>query len=121
VAAADGLYPNRLRADSIGLLLSDRTYSGPFKKFEGFLSKLNDIANAYKHSFINSDLNLIGRDEPMVVALGLPYNDLTREHRFHWILLRDVTCEFSDFYVHVNQVLKQLLPGLPPKEEEPPI
>ena len=44
-----------------------------------FLRLLNDISNAYKHSFVNSELMLVGRDEPGVYALELKWNDLANQ------------------------------------------
>jgi hypothetical protein len=62
-----GSLPNKVDIDNIGALLNGNhvTLQTQFGSHLDHLSLLNDISNAYKHSFINSDLNVIGRDEPV--------------------------------------------------------
>ena len=64
-----------------------------------FLSLLNEVSNAYKHSFVNSDLNLIGRDEPGVYALALRNNNLEEnEPRLHNIRFAELVTRFDSFF-----------------------
>jgi len=48
--------------------------------------------------FINSELNLIGRDEPVLYALGLQRNDLTKQSSFVSVSLGDVVHDFDTFF-----------------------
>lgn len=102
-----GRYPNRVLPDSIGTLLGQNKAPDLFRKHETFLKTLNDISNAYKHSFINSDLSLMGRDEPGVYALGLKYNNLDKNAMFYTIPLSKVILQFSNFFVDVNEELRK--------------
>jgi len=114
-AVEAGEYPNRLRIDSIGSALAcrDSKVTGHLLDFTAFLAKLNDISNAYKHSFINSDITLFGRDEPVVFALALKYNRLEASPEFHAVALSQVVGEFSEFYVRSVGLMAQLSKGLP--------
>jgi hypothetical protein len=62
------------------------------------LRALNEIANAFKHSFVQSDITVIGRDEPCVQALSLDYNKLASNAKFHSVSLAWLVNEFSAFY-----------------------
>lgn len=59
-----------LRVDSIGAALDTRNeaLTGHLAEFTSASKQLNEISNAFKHSFINTDLNYCGRDEPIVFA-----------------------------------------------------
>ena len=69
-----------------------------FDKHRPFLNKLNDVSNACKHSFINTDYNLFGASEPLLFALGLPRNDSSKDSAFHVVPLREMVESFSEFY-----------------------
>ena len=103
-------YPNSLRIDSIGSALArrDSKITGHLLEFTSFLAQLNDISNAYKHSFINSDVTLLGRDEPVVFALHLKYNRLEASPEFHAVILSHVVRHFSEFYVRAVALMAEL-------------
>ena len=69
VRQSTGAYPTRVETDCIGRLLGDKNPPAWVVPHLEFLRLLNDISNAYKHSFVNSELMLVGRDEPGVYAL----------------------------------------------------
>jgi len=101
-----GRYPDRVSPESIGQLLHSKTTAPLFADHIEFLATLNDISNAYKHSFINSDLNLVGRYEPVVNALGLRYNNLRNEPTLSSVPLRDIVAGFNAFFATVAQYLR---------------
>jgi len=109
-AVEAGKYPNVLRFDSIGSALAcqDPKVTGHRRDFETSLRRLNEISNAYKHSFINSDITLVGRDEPIVFALALKRNRLDKSPQFHSVALSDVVKQFSSFYERAVGSLGQL-------------
>ena len=72
------------------------------------MGRLNEISNAYKHSFINSEVTLLGRDEPVVFALALKYNRLDKSPQFHSVALSDVVQQFSGFYERAVGSIAQL-------------
>lgn len=109
-AVERGTYPNSLRVDSIGssLACQDPRVTGHLGEFRGPLGQLNEISNAYKHSFINSDITLLGRDEPVVFALALRYNRLDKLPEFHAVALSEVVHQFSAFYVSAVRLIGEL-------------
>ena len=71
-----GAFPIKLAVESI-----DGALRRAEKLVEGhreFLTFCNMVSNAYKHSFLQSDLSLVGADEPCVFARRLPRNDLEK-------------------------------------------
>jgi len=95
-----GEWPSRIEVDSIAVALSPE-HRGRLSlcvRHEPLLRRLNEIANAYKHSFVNSDITILGRDEPCVHALGLERNRLEAGARFHNIRLAKLVSDFSSFY-----------------------
>jgi len=102
-------YPKKIKIDSIGALLrlKDNQMPDIFRPHKGILQALNEIANAFKHSFINSDITLIGCDEPCVHALALNYNNLESGAKFHNVTLQQIVSEFNSFYVDAMQWLKE--------------
>lgn len=102
-----GSYPSRVDPDSIGALLASKHVPPALTAHLGFLTTLNEVANAYKHSFVNSDLSLIGRDEPFVFALALKWNNLANPTQFHAVPLRDVVVQFNAFFFSVVDELRR--------------
>jgi hypothetical protein len=108
-------YPKEIEVDSIGALLKslkgktlkDSKFLDIFKTHKEILQALNEISNAFKHSFVNSDITLIGRDEPCVHALALRYNKLESGAVFHNVPLRQIVTEYNSFYNEAMQWLKE--------------
>ena len=72
-----------------------------------FLSLLNEVSNAYKHSFMNSEATFVGRDEPGVYALGLKDNNLDKhEPKLHNIRFAELVRRFDLFYQAAVEQLK---------------
>ena len=59
---------------------------------------LNDIANAFKHSFINSGYLLLGAEKPRIHALELKYNTLSSKPIFHNGPLLELINKYNAFY-----------------------
>jgi len=102
-----GAYPSRVDPDSIGALLGSQHVPAALTAHTAFLATLNEVANAYKHSFVNSDLSLIGRDEPIVFALALKWNRLANATEFHAVPLREVIVRFNAFFLSVVAELRR--------------
>lgn len=94
------IWPKSIQIDSISTL--KKNPSEPlrllFQPHEVFLSTLNEVANAFKHSFINTDMTLMGSECPVVFALGLKYNKLSNEPKFYSVSFADMVIAFSAFY-----------------------
>jgi hypothetical protein len=114
-----GRYPSRVAPDSIGRLLQQDVPT-LYRGHVSFLRTLNDIANAYKRSFLNSDLTLMGKDEPIVYALGLRQNDLSNEPTLHAVPLREVVSQFDTFFTAMTAELRKCnVPHLAPQADGP--
>jgi hypothetical protein len=102
-------YPKEIKVNSIGSLLNltEDKLLDVFRPHKVFLQSINEIANAFKHSFINSDITLVGRDEPCVHALALQYNKLESGAKFHNVAMRHIVIGFNAFYQDTMQWLKE--------------
>ena len=100
---ANHIYPRRIKIDSIGTLLLrleqfPDQHLKPCSQHVPLLTVLNEISNAFKHSFVNSDISIIGRDEPLIFALSLDDNRLVSGTKFHSVSLLWLAKAFTDFY-----------------------
>jgi len=95
-----GAYPPRIEVDCIGAALKKDQELGlaPVVDNLDILRVLNEVSNAFKHSFVQSDITLIGRDEPCVHALALGYNKLEAGVEFYSVSLWELVAGFSAFY-----------------------
>lgn len=108
--ARSGAWPQRIGVDSIG---SARTKMGDWRldvlgNHEWLLSTLNEVANAHKHSFVDSDFQAIGRDEPCVIALPLKDNNLGNEASPYVVSLNSLVGDFNDFYLDMMRATQAL-------------
>ena len=103
-----GSYASQVSMDHIGALLhNEMTKSNPpFVEHLTLLGQLNEISNAFKHSFVNSDISLIGVLEPCVHALALKLNKLEKGIVFHNMALREVVEGYNNFYIEINSWLR---------------
>jgi hypothetical protein len=106
VRQSTGAYPTRVEPGSIGRMLGEKSPPIWVIPHLGFLRLLNEISNAYKHSFVNSDLMLVGRDEPGVYALQLKWNDLANPPTLHNIRVREVVTRFDAFFQSAREELR---------------
>ena len=108
-------FPEQIKIDSIGKYLSPKItdgkqYLSEFDHFKNFLQTLNNISNAYKHSFLNSDtMSLRGKSEPVVFALGLKANNITNSPTPYSITLSDVVIQFDEMYQKILEELKKFI------------
>jgi hypothetical protein len=95
-------YPQQIKIDCIGaaLQLEDSSaISQIVAANKPLLSLLNDISNAFKHSFVNSDANLIGAEEPCIFVQALERNNLkTHKPVVHSTGLNKLAVDFNVFY-----------------------
>ncbi|RKV75427.1 MAG: hypothetical protein D8H97_23550 [Neisseria sp.] len=114
-----GQCPTKLSIDCIGSALNNKEIlSNYLLDYEKFLDDLNHISNAQKHSFINSDLNLIGYDEPVINALRLDRNNLKNFDIQNWeknhysisvrYLIKTFNALFNDMKMNIEHLNSQL-------------
>jgi hypothetical protein len=96
----EGSYPTQISVDCIGIALKKITGGqlNVFKEHIRVLNALNEISNAFKHSFVLSNITTIGYDKPRVHALSLRYNKRDAGVKFHDISLDWLSKGFSAFY-----------------------
>lgn len=110
--SASGTFVKKIDVDDIGSLLTAKKSTLPtkFEAHRKFLTQLNDISNAYKHSFINSDMNVIGRDEPVLFALRSPHNAQGKE-KFISVPLGEVVRGADAFFQTAKSYLSTWVTG----------
>jgi hypothetical protein len=104
--------PSKVEIDDISKLINSKDVGENLQilkdNYSDFLIRLNNASNAYKHSFLNSEgYNLLGRDEPCVLVLGLKGNDLKNGFRFDSISLGYILSSFKDFLEDSLEILKE--------------
>ena len=114
-------YPTKIKIHRTGKLMENFNkredeffdFRQRFSGSKSWLETLNKVTNAYKHSFINSDLNIIGRDEPYVLVLDLPFSDLIKyDEKFYSLSLTQVIDGFNEFYhLTINYIKSDLKYG----------
>lgn len=90
-----GRFPVKLAIDSIDGAL--RNPDPLIERHREFLEFCNGASNAYKHSFLQTDVSLIGADEPCVFARRLQRNDLGKTPELYSASLNSVVAFFSNF------------------------
>jgi hypothetical protein len=95
-----GDYPKSIEVDCIGALLHDGGFArgSVFAPHLDGLRVLNDVSNAYKHSFLNTDHNTVGQNEPCVLALHLKDNKLASDLKFYSVSLPDMVGRYNAMY-----------------------
>lgn len=90
---------NKVYISSIGAYLSKKEPNfNDFNNFLDLFQKLDDLSNSYKHSYANSDLSVIGRDENCFISLYSKYNDFDNNPIPYVISMDYIICEFNKFY-----------------------
>lgn len=99
-----GSYPTKPKYDSVGTAFDGQ--GNPKAELWGahswLLKTLNDLANAHKHSFVESDTTVVGQLQPCATALHLPYNDVERNAaKLYVVALDSLASSFSAFLTDV--------------------
>lgn len=95
----NGCFPDSIVVDCIA-----KAIRPPHSEHLKFLSRhrelltvLNDLANSYKHSFVDSDLTVMGREEPCFYALRLEHNKRSLGAQFLGASLQRIVEQFNAF------------------------
>jgi len=105
---ATGSWPREIKVDSIaGLKHNPPSHVRElFAPYEGYLFTLNEVSNAFKHSFINTDMTVMGSEYPVVYALALDRNKLSNEPQFYAVRFADLVENFSRLYGPTMETLQ---------------
>jgi len=90
-----------------------------FRPHEAFLFSLNEVANAFKHSFINTDMTVAGTEYPVVFALSLKRNKLSEPAVFHSVSFGEMVTSFSRLYKECSATIQQWARSGEAKLEKP--
>jgi hypothetical protein len=107
-----GDWPRRVVVDSIGrACLKDGSWSLPLLDRHNWLARtLNELANANKHSFVDSDFHVVGAAEPCVVGLALKNNDHAEDATPYVVSLDSLVEAFNRFLLDAMNELKRIDP-----------
>jgi len=105
---SNGVWPDAIKVDSIaGLKHSPpQEVKDLFSPHASFLFTLNEVANAFKHSFINTDMTVTGAEYPIVFALALDRNRLSNKPQFYSVSFADIVQEFSKLYKPTMKIIQ---------------
>lgn len=100
---------DKLEISSIGNYLNshDNTYN-EFDEFLDLFKKLNDIINAYKHSYANTDFFAFGKDENCFTALYSKHNDFSKDLELYCVSVNYIVNEFNKFYKKAFEIIDNL-------------
>lgn len=113
-----GDYPTQIKPDSIGFV--DRSTSPIFTAHERFLSQLNEVSNAHKHSFLQTSENIVGDEQPYIMAYPLTRNKLSASKGPVMISLDDFVDDFTAFLATAHEQIRALASRFRPFPEELP-
>lgn len=104
-----GKWPMSVKIDSIAGLKESpsQELQQLFASHDTFLMTLNEVSNAFKHSFINTDMTVVGTEYPVVFALGLKRNKLSEPPQFYSVNFGEMVEAFSRFYKEVIATIQQ--------------
>lgn len=100
----------RVRIDDIGKYLNHVNGGGAwtdFVNFCPFFKVVNDIENAYKHSFLNNTDIMIGRDEPCIFAIDSNHNSDIFAPVLNSISLVRLVDGFNEFYHYSFELIEK--------------
>lgn len=102
-----GQFPQKLKVDMISSFFRE-SQSLFNNKHNSFLDELNQLSNAHKHSFAQSDTTIIGTEEPCVYLLSHPHNDIKKDCEFDVVPVRRLVNEFNEFQADCFKRLREL-------------
>jgi len=104
-------YPSKIKIQKIGDLLKNKNseLSVLLSNYLPTLELLNKISNAFKHSFINTDLNIFGTEEPTVPVLELLHNNLENQINFYTVSFAQIIIGFNEFYGFIDDQIRLII------------
>lgn len=105
-----GSWPTTVAIDCIGALIKGKPSNNMqelFTPYMEFISILNSVSNAFKHSFINTDITIVGSEYPVVFALALKRNNTENMPEFYPISFGEIVLWFSNLYKQAAVTIRQ--------------
>ncbi len=100
-----GCYPTRIKCDHVGAFCEEIKKYGDTHEFadhQNWLQTLNEVSNAYKHSIMQRQLQVLSTREPTVLVMIFKRNDSSNPHDFKRMSLAELVAGFEKFYQCVN-------------------
>lgn len=103
------VYPEKIEVESIGKLLKEKSLCVDFfSSYYDVFKTINDVSNAYKHSFMNTEIsNHIGNNEPYFFALSLSNNNLKKTPNFYYVGLTYFLIAYGGFCTSYKQLIQK--------------
>ncbi|MFB9079463.1 hypothetical protein ACFFLS_06215 [Flavobacterium procerum] len=104
----NSIFPEELEIDCIGHFINKpHSFHELLSEHKDYLKVLNDVANAYKHSILNSDDHYRqGAKEPIVFALQYPTNRNNNTTHSYKLALEDILLGYISFLEDVKELIK---------------
>ncbi|QLC64853.1 hypothetical protein LPB248_00730 [Flavobacterium sp. LPB0248] len=104
----NGEYPTNIKIDCIGFLLSSTNFYVDFvNKYNHLLTILNEVTNAYKHSFVNSEVHSYhGVDYPIAYAYSLKRNTTENSPQFYSVAVNDFIIDYCRFLRDIKYLIQ---------------
>ena len=102
-----GQFPQKIKVDMISSFLP-KSQSLLNNRHNSFLEELNQLSNAHKHSFAQSDTTIMGAEGPCVYLLSHPHNDSKRDCEFDVVPICKLVNEFNEFQADCFKRLREL-------------
>jgi hypothetical protein len=96
-----GIYGPKIAIDCVGGLLDQISQTGvphEFYRNSEWLQNLNDVANAYKHSFAQTQLQQFSAQQPLVLAFAWKRNNTQNPVDTKLIPLSEIIAGYTLFY-----------------------
>lgn len=105
-----GEWPRAVNPDSVGGLLGreDLCALPVYRDHIELLRRLNDLHNAQKHSFLNTDTTMIGRDEPTANAIHRRGNRADAQLEVYSVSLKALAEAFQAFALSALAELREI-------------
>lgn len=105
----NGEYPKKIKPNSIGEYLNMQTgqfCDGKLDKYRPTLIRLNTVANALKHTFLNlQSSSIINKNTPGVIVFYQQNNDTKKGSAFEYILFSNTVKEINRFTYDAKVIL----------------
>lgn len=105
-----GSWPDKVTIDCISAFLKGKPSNNIqelFTPYMEFISILNSVSNTFKHSFINTDITIVGSEYPVVFALALERNNTTNKPIFYQVSFAEIVLWFSNLYKQAAATIRQ--------------
>lgn len=105
-----GNWPESVDPDSVGQLLhrKDLLALTVYSPHRELLVVVNNLHNAQKHSFLNSDTTLVGRDEPTAYAIHRRRNRADAPVELYGVALKALAESFQSFCLDALEELRTI-------------